>query len=141
MTEKQGLCGTLSEASHPRGLKWLSMWENAKSRPTEQAPKGGMRWENRKKRPFFIPHIAAKIGVNVGIVLLNGRIHNKRVPQRKAALVKTAESRARQSVGALFCLQNGGHAGKVEGKTRKTRPAKMACPDARPERCERVRVT
>ena len=196
MTEKQGLCGTLSEASHPRGLKWLSMWENAKSRPTEQAPKGGIGGKT-EKRPFFIPHIAAKIGVNVGMVLksrkynygmyadtavladwfyskteklmpnrahaltgparrwknicqmrlacsqvlLNGRIHNKRVPQRKAALVKTAESRARQSVGELFCLQNGGYAGKVEGETRKTRPAKMACPDARPERCERVRVT
>ena len=65
MTEKQGLCGTLSEASHPRGLKQLSMWENAKNRPTEQAPKGGIGGK-AEKRPFFIPHITAKINVHVG---------------------------------------------------------------------------
>ena len=72
MTEKQGLCGTLSEASHPRGLKQLSMWENAKSRPTEQAQKGGIGGK-AEKRPFFIPHIAAKIGVHVGMVLKSGK--------------------------------------------------------------------
>ena len=65
MTEKQGLCGTLSEASHPRGLKQLSMWENAKSHPTEQAPKEGIGGK-AEKRPFFIPHISAEIGVHVG---------------------------------------------------------------------------
>ena len=68
MTERQGLCGTLFEASHPGGLKWLSMWENTKNHPTGQAPKGGIGGK-AEKRPFFIPHIAAKIGVNVGMVL------------------------------------------------------------------------
>ena len=76
MTEKQGLCGTLSEASHPRGLKQLSMWENAKSRPTEQAPKGGIGGK-AEKRPFFIPHTAAKIGVHVGMVVKSGELHAK----------------------------------------------------------------
>ena len=44
----------------------LSVWENAKSRPTEQAPKGGIRGKT-EKRPFFIPHIVVKIDVHVGI--------------------------------------------------------------------------
>ena len=67
MNEMQGLCGTLFEVSHPRDLKQPSVWENAKSHPTEQAPKGGIGGK-AEKRPFFIPHITAKINVHVGTV-------------------------------------------------------------------------
>ena len=70
--------GHLLEVSHARGLKQPSVWENAKSRPTDGLPKGGIGGKP-EKRPFFIPHIAAKTSVYVGTILESGEVRLRNV--------------------------------------------------------------